>query len=422
MARLRHPHIVQVMDIGFEGDVDYIVMEYVPGGTLDDRLEQGGPMPASVAVGRMLDVLSALSAAHAAGIVHRDVKPANILLDATDRAMLADFGIAMIEGDETRRTRIGVAMGSMAYMPPEQRLDAANVTAHADIYAAGATLYHLVSGYSPMDLFLADPESPRWDGVDDALAAVLRKACAERPEDRFGSAFAFAEALGPWSERGERPFEVVATPVNRLPRGPVAYVPTRDSDATTPQGRRRWWPAAITLVVAAWGLGMILATMWWWAPVPGEPIAAGPVERELVDEVVVASEREPDAAPEPDVAVQSVAEPPNVEAPATPTGSADRPARVPPLGAWRMYNNGVLVSLELGGRPDAIAGTVTSTLGGRARTAPVQGEFDPASRRLVLREGPDGAEYDVVLDEGLAKGRGQLRHRGRLHTIVLSRP
>ncbi|MEZ4239879.1 MAG: serine/threonine-protein kinase, partial [Myxococcota bacterium] len=111
MARLHHPHVLTVHDVGRDGDLDYVVMDFAPGGSVGDALDRRGWLPVDEAVDDVVQVLSALEAAHAAGVVHRDVKPGNLLLDAAGRVLLADFGVALIAGED-RRTRAGAAIGS----------------------------------------------------------------------------------------------------------------------------------------------------------------------------------------------------------------------------------------------------------------------------------------------------------------------
>ncbi|MFN7143773.1 MAG: serine/threonine-protein kinase [Myxococcota bacterium] len=196
MARVTHLNILRVYDVGTDGDQDFVVMELAAGGSLQDRLDEHGPLSPVVASRYALQVLAALAAAHDAGVIHRDVKPQNVLLDSQGVAMLADFGIALLaDGFESRHTRVGVAMGSMTYMPPEQRLDARGVGAGADIYACGATLYALLTGASPVDLFLAAPGSVRWEDVPEPLRPVIQRATRLIPEERWGSAREMASAL-----------------------------------------------------------------------------------------------------------------------------------------------------------------------------------------------------------------------------------
>lgn len=195
MANLEHPHICRIYDVGIEGKRDFVVMEYVEDGSLFDRLERKGPIPPEEAVGMMLQVLAALEHAHAAGIVHRDVKPSNILVDSKGDIRLCDFGIALVTRGDDRRTMTGMAMGSLPYMPPEQRRDARAVDAAADQYAAGATLYRLITNETPVDLYLAPKLSSRWDGVPESIADVIRVATAARVTDRYPDVGTLSVAL-----------------------------------------------------------------------------------------------------------------------------------------------------------------------------------------------------------------------------------
>ncbi|MEL6342806.1 MAG: serine/threonine-protein kinase [Myxococcota bacterium] len=194
MAGLDHPNVLQIFDIGSEGDMDWVVMELAEGGSLQDRLDQIGPLPAEVGCSYLLQVLSALGAAHEAGVVHRDVKPQNILLNRAGTAMLGDFGIALLNGVE-RQTRTGAAMGSLPYMAPEQRLDARRVGPSADIYAAGATLYHLLTANNPVDLYASPPHSPRWDGLAPNIRAIIQRATRYEQSRRYPHVQAMAREL-----------------------------------------------------------------------------------------------------------------------------------------------------------------------------------------------------------------------------------
>lgn len=203
MARLAHPNVVAVHDVGAGEGYDWVVMDLVEGGTLAEAADRGG-VTVGTAVRWMGQVLSALEAAHAASIIHRDVKPQNILIDRYGNARLADFGIALIRSDTTlRTTRTGVAMGSLAYMAPEQRLDARGVTVEADIYGVGATLFQIVSGASPMDLFMAGEHSDRLAGVPVELRRVIVAATRYEPSRRYSSAAGMAAALAEAGRRGE---------------------------------------------------------------------------------------------------------------------------------------------------------------------------------------------------------------------------
>ncbi|MFT6157872.1 MAG: tRNA A-37 threonylcarbamoyl transferase component Bud32 [bacterium] len=195
MANLDNPHILRVVDVGEDNGRPYIVMEYLSGGTLADIGEEG-PLAVKAAVSWMLQVLAALSASHAVGIVHRDVKPSNVLLDANGVASLADFGIAFRDGaDEERSTRTGVAMGTLAFMAPEQRLDARSVSRAADTYAVGSSLYSLLTYRSAMDLFVVQEGGKRMRGVPPELEAILLKATRYQAEERYSTAAEMADDL-----------------------------------------------------------------------------------------------------------------------------------------------------------------------------------------------------------------------------------
>jgi serine/threonine protein kinase len=208
MASVDHPNVVQVYDFGEDDEGAFIVMELVEGGSLADQVQGHGRQGPRQAVDWTLQVLEGLEASHAAGILHRDIKAANVLLDRDGTARLADFGIALVEGED-RFTRTKVSMGSMAYMPPEQRLNARDVDARADVYAAACTLYYLLTASTPVDLFLAEAASPRWLDVPEVLRPVLLRATRAAPEERYPDAKAFREALvAVRSEVPEEPVEV----------------------------------------------------------------------------------------------------------------------------------------------------------------------------------------------------------------------
>ncbi len=204
LASIEHPHVVRLHDLGKDRGGLYLSMELLEGGSLADRLASG-PLPVDRAVALGAQMCDALEASHAQGVVHRDVKPANILFDQAENAKLGDFGLAR-SGGGLALTREGSALGTLAYMAPEQARDAANVDARADIYGLGATLYHCVTGESPRVV--------RESKLPPGLREVLLKALEERPEARYGDAQAFKEALLHISERPPTPLSAVQTPLD----------------------------------------------------------------------------------------------------------------------------------------------------------------------------------------------------------------
>src|SRR3989442_156563 len=205
VRQLSHPNIVAVYDVVDDGPWSFVVMEYVPGPDLAVRVRQRGPLDADAAVRLARDVTAALAAAHRHGILHRDVKPQNILLAPDGRARLTDFGSARLAGQETV-TQTGGLVGTADYAAPEQ-LAGGRGDARADEYALGVTLYYALTGELPARAPVrgADagrdghrprrrrPEVPGW--LDD----VVGRSTMPDPDDRFPAIALVAEAL----ERGE---------------------------------------------------------------------------------------------------------------------------------------------------------------------------------------------------------------------------
>jgi len=207
VASLDHPHIVPLYDFVEEGDTCVFVMELMPGGTLWDRFEDDDLTP-EAACNVTLALLGALYHAHQRGVLHRDVKPENVLFNREGMPKLADFGIAKVLGDGAgTRTATGMIMGTPAYMAPEQG-SGEPISPATDVYAIGAMLYELLSGRLPFEstgnalaqLYRHVHEAPTplreiAPQIPDGVAAVVMKALEKRPEDRFGDAASFAGEL-----------------------------------------------------------------------------------------------------------------------------------------------------------------------------------------------------------------------------------
>jgi serine/threonine-protein kinase len=240
-----HPHVVTIYDIAetdAEPPVALIVMELLSGGTLADRLKAGEPIPHSLALQWLEQTASALDAAHAAGMVHRDVKPANLLLDGQGTLKVGDFGIATITS-EAPLTQTGQVVGTAAYFSPEQALGRP-ATAASDRYALAVVAFELLTGRRPFPqgtpaaqaLAHADTDPPHASmvapelptAVDAVLAQGLAKAPADRPAsasdlvNRLRGALGATAATGVAHPVGERTTRVAPMPVQRrIPRTPV---------------------------------------------------------------------------------------------------------------------------------------------------------------------------------------------------------
>lgn len=234
MALLEHRHIVRVYDVGRDGaNIAYIVMELVEGGCLVDWLEHHGPMPARMAVRATQEVCYGLAAAHAKGIIHRDVKPHNVMVTRDGVCRVTDFGIARVGDSQNSQTKTGSVMGTWGYMAPEQRTNAKGVDERSDVYAVGATLYTLLTDRMPMDLFAAERNASILEGIEEPLISLLIKSTEYDRDDRFANVTEFAEALeevfdqlSPIPE-GTAPLALDAPPEPARP-DPTAYKPATE--------------------------------------------------------------------------------------------------------------------------------------------------------------------------------------------------
>src|SRR3954470_5380873 len=148
VASLAHPNITQLYDYGEDGGRPYIVLEYVPGGTLEERLRSGSPPSDDETFGIAAGVAAGLAHAHARGVVHRDLKPANVLFDEEGRPKLADFGIARLAAGEGTLTEAGTVLGTAAYISPEQA-SGEPATPASDVYSFGVLLFRMLTGALP---------------------------------------------------------------------------------------------------------------------------------------------------------------------------------------------------------------------------------------------------------------------------------
>ena len=208
-AAVGSEHIVRVTDAGIAADGQaFLAMELLQGCDLKELATREAPLPHARVVALVLQVLDALSAAHAKGIVHRDMKPANVFVTEHDFVKLLDFGISKMHGDTgSGLTMTGVAMGTPSYMAPEQFFDARSVDARADLYSVAAMLYELLSGRLPFDaesyahlivkVRTEQPEPLHQIAADVPvpLAQVVMVGLAKEPHQRWQSAKEFADAI-----------------------------------------------------------------------------------------------------------------------------------------------------------------------------------------------------------------------------------
>ena len=210
IASLRHPNIVQMFDFGDVEGTYYMVMEYISGKDLAHLMSETNPLPRALVYSLASEVASALDYAHAQGLVHRDVKPSNVLLQGSGMqasAVLTDFGIAKMLGGDTGATKTGLMMGTLNYMAPEQIRSSGTVDGRADIYALGIMVYQMLTGRLPFDadnpgaMMLAHLQTTPYDprqflpSLSAASAEALLCALAKDPLDRFATAGEFIRSM-----------------------------------------------------------------------------------------------------------------------------------------------------------------------------------------------------------------------------------
>ena len=268
LAHLSHPYIVKVLDYGDENGSPYLIMEYIGGGTLKDRM--GQPIPWQQASQILLPITQALDYAHNQNIIHRDVKPANILITENDQPMLSDFGIAKTIGQQTHSdlTGTGFGIGTPHYMAPEQGFGK-KLDGRADIYSLGVVMYEMITGKLPFDadtpmavVLMHATETPPLPhevlpGIPEPVENVILRAMAKIPQDRFPSMATMGTALENLS-RGVMPVVSVTPPVKIaqqvLPTTQVVKPEKTFEKAKKPTRSRsigRWLLTFFSILIAA---------------------------------------------------------------------------------------------------------------------------------------------------------------------------
>jgi len=299
-GRLSHPNIVTVYQLGEDRGVQYLVVELVEGLSLEGMLANGRPQDPRIAVSIVNQVAGALDYAHGAGVVHRDVKPANILVRPDGRVKITDFGIARISSQTVTRT--GLTFGTPAYMSPEQIMSA-RVSGKADQFSLGVIAYQMLSGRRP---FAADTdpalmfqimsaEPPHLHTVNPAVSPraseVIGRALAKKPDDRFASCREFAgrlaESLSDAGVVGLAPHaarQAVGMPPGVAPvqaKAPGQRLAPRFATRTRLSPLLLWIAAGLVAV----GLGAVVWVSW--------PRQAGPAQRPIADERSLGSSTPP---------------------------------------------------------------------------------------------------------------------------------
>lgn len=212
--RVQHRNLARTLDVGNDGDVYFMILEYIPGESLYQLVKgkKGGPLRVADTARFFLKVLDGLDAAHQAGLVHRDIKPSNIMVTPDGDAKILDLGLARAMGEESPLTRPNVVIGTLDYASPEQLGNAANADRRSDLYSIGCTLYFTLAGRPPFEggdvvnkIFkqrMDDPEPLERvaRGVPAAFAAIVRKLMAKKPDDRYQSCAELRVDLARWTD------------------------------------------------------------------------------------------------------------------------------------------------------------------------------------------------------------------------------
>ena len=189
-----------------------MVMRFLSGGSLMDRIQRHGNLHAIQAIDATIDMLKGLAHAHENRVIHRDIKPHNLLISNEGVVQISDFGIARAEDSGSDMTQTGAVLGTLCYMSPEQRRDSKTCTERSDLFSAGATFFTLLTNEQPMDVSFVSIQDELFKDLDDDIDVFLRKACHANPEERHQSASEMIEELERIKEnRGPLPEDV--TPI-----------------------------------------------------------------------------------------------------------------------------------------------------------------------------------------------------------------
>ncbi len=232
VAALEHPNIVRAYDIDHDSDLHFLVMEYVDGRPLHEIVKRGGPLPFGVAAEYARQAALGLQHAHEAGLVHRDIKPGNLMVDRTGMVKILDMGLARFQQEEGAEVLTRGMLGTPDYLAPEQARDSHTVDIRADIYSLGCTLFYLLAGRPPFEgtpaqkiAFHQSSDPPPLIGMfrpdtPEALEQIVQKMMAKDPAERYQTPAEVAEALAPLAEPPTAPSPGVETPTPSRLRPP----------------------------------------------------------------------------------------------------------------------------------------------------------------------------------------------------------
>jgi serine/threonine-protein kinase len=260
-ARLSHPGIVSVYDTGEDEDGPFIVLELVEGETLADRLKREGSLDVAATAAIVRQVAEALDYAHGQGVIHRDVKPANLMVASDGTVQLTDFGIARSADDPTTITKPGAVVGTLAYIAPEV-IEGGTITPASDIYSLGAVAYEMLTGDPPfraenvgaLVTAIRNGDAPAPDGIPDAVAETVLEAMSTDPTQRPATAGEFSANLIARTTLAMPPETVVMPPVttpavlSEVPDNPTLIIPAT-GDAASP--RPSWRAASVAALLVA---------------------------------------------------------------------------------------------------------------------------------------------------------------------------
>ncbi len=221
--KVKDPHLARTVEAGVFQNIHFIAMEYIPGQTLYRVVSGQGTLPVPRAAHLFAETASALAHAHGQGVIHRDMKPSNIMVTPHDHAKVLDLGLAFTEGEEVDDVEVvggkGYIVGSIDYMAPEQTRDPTNIDIRADIYALGCCLYFALTGKPPFPYGSVydkvkshrheapEPIRNKYPQVPEAFAAIVHRMLAKNPSDRYASAVEVESALASWREGTPLPLD-----------------------------------------------------------------------------------------------------------------------------------------------------------------------------------------------------------------------